>query len=80
MIHVHLLDEENMREQEALGTIGVNLIYGALFHFENPRYLITSLLDQLTKSRIEVDMIKFSGPGFARVDNRLMSLQLVEHG
>jgi nicotinic acid mononucleotide adenylyltransferase len=34
----------------------------------------------LTKSRIEVDMIKFSGPGFAKVDNRLMSLQLVEHG
>jgi nicotinic acid mononucleotide adenylyltransferase len=80
MIHVRLLDEENLREQEALGTIGVNLIYGALFHFENPRYLITSLLDQLTKSRIEVDMIKFSGPGFAKVDNRLMSLQLVEHG
>ncbi|MGA2139467.1 MAG: TonB-dependent receptor [Verrucomicrobiia bacterium] len=80
MIHVRLLDEENLREQEALGAIGVNLIYGALVHFENPRYLITSLLDQLTKSRIEVDMIKFSGPGFAKVDNRLMSLQLVEQG
>jgi hypothetical protein len=80
MIHVRLLDEENLREQEALGTIGVNLVYGALVHFENPRYLITSLLDQLTKSRIEVDMIKFSGPGFAEVDNRLMSLQLVEQG
>ena len=80
MIHVRLLDEENLREQEALGTIGVNLIYGALFHFEKPQYLITSLLDQLTKSRIDVDMIKFSGPGFAKVDNRLMSLQLVEQG
>jgi hypothetical protein len=80
MIHVRLLDDENLREQEALGVIGVNLIYGALFHFEKPHYLISSLLDHLTKSRIEVDMIKFSGPGFARVDNRLMSLQLVEQG
>jgi hypothetical protein len=80
MIHVRLLDEENVREQEALGVIGVNLIYGALFQHENPRLLITSLLDQLTQSRIEVDMIKFSGPGFAKVDNRLMSLQLVEQG
>jgi len=80
MIHVRLLDEENQREQEALGIIGVNLIYGALVHFENPRFLITSLIDQLSKSRIEVDMIKFSGPGFAKVDNRLMSLQLVEQG
>ncbi len=66
MIHVRLLDEENLREQEALGTIGVNLVYGALVHFENPPYLITSLLDQLSKSRIEVDMIKFSGPASLR--------------
>jgi len=80
MIHVRLLDEENLREQEALGTIGVNLIYGALVHFDKPHYLISSLLDQLTKSRVEVDMIKVSGPGFAQVDNRLMSLQLVEQG
>jgi hypothetical protein len=80
LIHVRLLDEENLREQEALGIIGVNLIYGALVHFERPHYLITSLLDQLSKSRVDVDMIKFSGPAFARVDNRLMSLQLVEHG
>ena len=80
LIHVRLLDEENVREQEALGVIGVNLIFGALFQHENPRLLITALLDQLTKSRIEVDMIKFSGPGFAKVDNRLMSLQLVEQG
>jgi hypothetical protein len=80
LIHVRLLDEENVREQEALGVIGVNLIFGALFQHENPRNLITSLLDQLTNNRIEVDMIKFSGPGFAKVDNRLMSLQLVEQG
>ncbi len=80
MIHVRLLDEENLREQEALGIIGVNLIYGALVHFERPHYLITSLLDQLSKSRVDVDMIKFSGQAFAQVDNRLMSLQLVEQG
>ncbi|MGD1020329.1 MAG: TonB-dependent receptor [Verrucomicrobiia bacterium] len=80
MIHVRLLDEENLREQEALGIIGVNLIYGALVHFERPHYLITSLLDHLNKSRVDVDMIKFSGAAFAKVDNRLMSLQLVEHG
>jgi hypothetical protein len=40
--------------------------------------LIGSLLDDLTNSRVEVDMIKFSGPAFTGVDNRLMALQLVE--
>ena len=75
-----LLDEENVRQQEALGVIGVNLIYGAFFEADQPNGLIHSLLDQLSISRIEVDMIEFSGPGFADVDNRLVSLQLVEQG
>src|SRR5204863_7311087 len=30
--------------------------------------------------RLQVDMIKFSGPAYERVDNRLMSLQLVSQG
>ncbi|HUI07634.1 MAG TPA: TonB-dependent receptor [Verrucomicrobiae bacterium] len=80
MIHVRLLDEENLREQETLGVIGVNLVYGAFYHHDQPEKLISSLLDQLTKNRIEIDMIKFSGTAFANVDNRLMSLQLVEQG
>jgi hypothetical protein len=80
MIHVRLLDEENVRQQEALGVIGVNLIYGAFFQSDQPERAITALLDQLSRSRVEVDMIEFSGPAFANVDNRLISLQLVEQG
>ena len=44
-----------------------------------PDRLIRSLLDNLTWERVEVDMIRFGGPAFAGVDNRLMALQLVEH-
>ena len=80
MIHVRLLDDENVRQQEALGVIGVNLIYGAFFAPDQPARLINLLLDQLMRTRIEVDMIEFSGPGFANIDNRLISLQLVEQG
>ena len=78
ILHVRMLDSENPREQEAIGVLGVNLIYGAFFHRENPATLIASLLDDLTHERIEVDVIRFSGPGFAGVDDRLISLQLVE--
>jgi hypothetical protein len=74
-----MLDEANVEQQEALGVIGVNLLYGAFYHHE-PARLISSLQENLAPSRIEVDMIKFSGPAFARVDNRLMSLQLVSQG
>ncbi|MDB6016745.1 MAG: hypothetical protein JWR19_1234 [Pedosphaera sp.] len=80
IIHVHMLDTENVREQEALGIMGVNLIHGAFYSHEMPEVLIGSLMDGLTRERIEVDMIRFSGPAFRGVDNRLMSLQLVQQG
>src|SRR5512135_367965 len=78
IIHVRMLDKETIRQQEALGVIGVNLIHGAFYLHQAPEALIRSLLDDLTWERVEVDMIRFAGPAFARVDNRLMALQLVE--
>ena len=80
IIHVNMLDKENLQQQEALGIIGVNLTYGAFYLHSEPEKLIASLLDGLSTARIEVDMIKFIGPYFQNVDNRLMSLQLVEQG
>jgi hypothetical protein len=80
LIHVRMLDPENLRQQEALGTIGVNLIYGSFYLHQNPEALIRSLLDNLTWERVEVDMIRFGGPAFAGLDNRLMALQLVRQG
>jgi hypothetical protein len=80
IIHVNMLDKENLQQQEALGTIGVNLCYGAFYLHSEPEKLIASLLDGLSTLRIEVDMIKFLGPYFSNVDNRLMALQLVEKG
>src|SRR5947207_6025835 len=65
IIHVRMLDHENLQQQEALGIMGVNLVHGALYVFHEPVQLIISLLDNLTRERVEVDMIKFSGPAFA---------------
>jgi hypothetical protein len=80
IIHVTTLDNETSREREAIGLIGVNLLYGAVYQHTEPESLVASLLDNLTRDRVEIDMIKFSGPAFAGVDNCLMSLRLVEHG
>jgi hypothetical protein len=79
IIHIRMLDESNVDQQEALGIIGVNLLYGAFYH-RPPEKLIASLQENLAPDRIQVDMIKFSGPGFPEIDNRLMSLQLVSQG
>ncbi len=80
IVHVRMLDASNLAQQEALGIFGVNLIYGAFYLTNRPDALITSLLDDLTPERIEVDMIRFSGPSFEKVDNRIMALQLVSQG
>lgn len=78
IIHVELLDSVSTAQQEALGMIGVNLVYGAFYYAHDPALLIASLMDGLNRHRIEIDMIRFAGPAFAGIDNRLMSLQLVE--
>src|ERR1041384_6669026 len=74
IIHVRLLDKENIQEQEALGIVGVNLVYGAVYLHQDPATLILSLIDNLTRDRLEVDMIKLNGPAFATVDNRLREI------
>jgi hypothetical protein len=80
VMHVRMLDIEAFAQQEALGIVGVNLLYGAFFQHHEPDKLIESLLDRLTTGRIEIDMIQFRGIEFRGVDNRLMALKLVQLG
>ena len=80
LIHVYLFDGDAAREQEALGIVGVNLAYGAFYHHAEPAELVASLLDGLERERVEIDMVKVTGPAFAGFDPRLASLRLVELG
>ena len=80
VLHVHMWDKAAALQQQALGIVGVNLVYGALYYRSDPRKLIESLQDNLGTDRIEVDMLRFSEHCFENVDNRLMSLCLVEFG
>jgi hypothetical protein len=80
VVHVRMLDTEASLQQEALGVIGVNLLYGAFFLHHEPEKLMESLLDQLTTGRIEIDLIDFLGIEFRYVDNRIMALKLVQLG
>jgi len=80
IMHVRMWDAENAAQQEALGVVGVNLIYGAFLHYNEPERLIESLLDSLSTERIEIDMIEFKGIEFRMVDNRVMALRLVQLG
>lgn len=79
-LHIRFKENDATLQQETLGNLGVNLIYGAFYHSDDPRVLLRSLYDDISVDKIEIDMIDFRGPAFRYVDNRLMSLQLVKLG
>lgn len=80
IIHVRMLDDNNPAQQEALGIVGVNLIYAAYSHYSDTNKMLASLTDGLSDWRIEIDMIHVSGAVFEGVDNRILTLQLVQLG
>lgn len=79
ILHVRFKQNEARLQQETLGIMGVNLIYGAFYKHDKPRKLIKYLYDHIDKDTLEIDMVNFSGPNFKDVDNRLISLQLIKN-
>lgn len=79
-IHVRFHNFEAKAQQESLGLMGLNLIYGAYYKNDEPRKLLKYLYDHIDKDAIEIDTINFSGPLFQNVDNRVMSMELVKNG
>lgn len=80
ILHVRFKENDARLQQETLGILGTNLIYGAFYKYNVPKKLLRYLYDHLDKDQIEIDTINFSGPAFEHVDNRLMSLELVKNG
>ena len=80
ILHARLLDDETVLQQEALGILGVNLIYSALYEHAQPDVLLKGLQDHLGRDRVDINVIDVSGPAFQGVDNRLLNLQLVRLG
>ncbi len=79
ILHTGLSGKKHVRDQETLGILGVNLIYGAMHLHHDPEVLLLSLMDQLYPEMLEIDLLEFSGPAFKGVDNRLVALRLVQH-
>jgi len=79
-LHVVLKGKSGAQDQDTLGVLGVNLIYGARYLHQSPVELLLSLMDDLGPDLLEIDMVDFEGPAFEGIDNRLMALRLVQHG
>ncbi|MCG2430540.1 TonB-dependent receptor [Aequorivita xiaoshiensis] len=79
-LHIRFHENDAQLQQVTLGKLGVNLIYGAYYKYDEPNKLLRYLYDHIDQDKIEIDTINFYGPRFENVDNRLMSLQLIKNG
>lgn len=79
VLHVKMQDKNNTLQQQAVGILGVNLIYACYHYYHEPENFIISLMDQL-QERVRVDLIRMDGPHFQNTDHRLLSLYLVKNG
>ncbi len=80
IVHVNMHDNDQKLQQNALGILGVNLLYACYFYNHDPKLFLKSLLDNIDSNRLEVNMFSLKGPDFKHVDNRLMALRLVKYG
>lgn len=80
ILHVNLLDPSNTQQQEAVGILGVNLIYAAYFHLGSPEEFLASVFEDLSLERIEIDLVQLDGPAFEGWDRRALHAFLVAGG
>jgi hypothetical protein len=80
ILHVKMHDNSNRAQQEALGILGVNLVYGCYFLNHDLDLFLANLVSRLPRERMEIDMMRVSGPDFQNTDNRIIALNLVKRG
>ncbi len=79
VLHARMLDNDNRLQQDAIGILGVNLIYACYYFRDDMQRFLSSLMDNL-KDRIFIDMINVEGPEFEHVNHRLLCLDMVRLG
>ena len=80
VVHINMHDRGHKWQQEALGILGVNLVYACYYEYEDLDGFLKSLTERLPRDRMEIDMLRLSGPDFEHIDNRLIALKLVKNG
>jgi len=65
ILHINLMDPTNLQQQEAVGVLGVNLIHAAYHALGSPEEFLSSIFEELSTERIEIDLLEWAGPAFA---------------
>ena len=80
LLHVNMLDPANILQQEAIGILGVNLIYAAFYELQTKESFLEGVAQDVVKERIEIDYMDLRGPAFESWDQRTLLAHLVSAG
>lgn len=80
ILHVKMHDNSHRAQQDALGILGVNLIHAAYYFTDDLDEFLNNLVHRIPRDRVEIDMLRVSGPDLGNVDNRIIALNLVKRG
>jgi hypothetical protein len=77
LLHINLRDSTAPLQQQAVGILGVNLVYATFHQRSDLESFLTGVFDELSIARIEIDAIEFDGPAFVGEDAREWCLALL---
>lgn len=80
ILHANLKDSSNLQQQEAVGILGVNLIYAAVHGLNCAKEFLSTIFEELLVERIEIDLVDVKGAAFEGWDKRALHLSLVSSG
>jgi hypothetical protein len=80
LLHINMRDPSNVLQQEAIGILGVNLIYAAFYELQTEESFLAGLAEDVVKERIEIDYVDLRGPAFEGWDRRTLLARLVSTG
>jgi hypothetical protein len=73
-------DSSNVLQQQAIGILGVNLIYAAFYEVQIKESFLEGLAQDVVAERIEIDYVDLRGPTFESWDRRALLVHLVRAG
>jgi hypothetical protein len=80
LLHINMRDPSNVLQQEAIGILGVNLIYTAFYELQTEESFLAGLAQDVVKERIEIDFMDLRGPAFEGWDRRTLLIHLISSG
>jgi hypothetical protein len=80
LLHVNMRDPSNVLQQQAIGILGVNLIYAAFYEAQTQEVFLEGVAQDVVAERIEIDYVDLRGPAFEGWDRRALLVHLVRTG